>query len=106
MIQGALLWQQEGLVPPDAINQAVADYREEEDTLGDFLGACVKEFLGADITHGALFKAYQAFCTENGIRYALTSRVLAKKLKERGWRDGFDSRKQKLWRGVSLTNAG
>jgi hypothetical protein len=48
----------------------------------------------------SLFQAYRHWCNENGIRYPLTSRLLARKLRERGWKDGRTGESKCFWRGV------
>ena len=106
MIEGGLLWQKEGIEPPAIVRQAVADYRAEEDNLADFIGSCISEEQQAIALHSEVFKEYQQFCEDSGIRFPITTKALTKKLKERGWRDTFDSRKNKIWLGVLLNRAG
>jgi putative DNA primase/helicase len=100
------LWQRDGLTPPPAVLAAVNDYRTDEDTLADFIGACIQEEAGQCVPHGEVYRAYQQWATESGMRFPTTSKRLAKQLRERGWRDGFDSRKSKVWLGIQLSEAG
>jgi putative DNA primase/helicase len=103
IIQGCLLWQIEGLKPPSNVVQAVQDYQAEEDTLADFLEEAVEESTsGGGIPHQNLYKKYLIFCESNGIRFKVTSKKLAKTLKERGWRSGKKSYSKCVWQGVSL----
>jgi putative DNA primase/helicase len=101
-VAGCLLWQAEGLTPPPAISRAVEDYRSEEDTLGDFIEDCTKTEAGAVLPHPELYRAYTSWADENGIRYLLTQKGLAKKLRERGWRDTPTNKSRVSWKGVCL----
>ncbi len=103
MVRGCLLWRRE-LEPPSAVVAAVADYRAEEDTLADFLDACTTETPDGCIRHAALFDAYRQWAESNGHRYPLTSRVLAKRLRERQWADGTNGQGARIWRGVTLVH--
>ncbi len=105
-VRGAILWHQEGLIPPAAISSAVADYRAEEDTLADYINECTSEQHASVVTHAEIVRSYQNWANANCIRYPLSSKMLAKRLRERDWRDDFNSKKAKIWRGVALTNAG
>jgi putative DNA primase/helicase len=103
MVQGCLLWQKEGLKPPKAVATAIADYRAEEDTLAEFLAECTADMLpGGSVAHGALFECYRKWATTNGLRYPLTSRLLARRLRERGLRDTKDSEGNLRWVGFQL----
>ena len=104
MVRGCLLWQREGLEPPPAVVAAVADYRAEEDTLADFLDACTTENPDSYTTHATLFGAYRQWAESNGLRHPLTSRVLAKRLRERQWADGKNGHGARVWRGVTLVH--
>jgi len=107
IIQGCLLWQIEGLSPPSRVVQAVQDYQAEEDTLADFLEETVEESTSGDgIPHQRLYKKYFSFCETNGIRFKITSRKLAKMLKERGWRSVKKSYSKCVWQGVALQEEG
>lgn len=41
IVQGALAWHAEGLNPPQAIRDALAQYQEDEDIVGQFVGECL-----------------------------------------------------------------
>lgn len=58
MVRGCLDWQNEGLRPPAAAQNAVADYRRDEDSVGDFIEECC--IVGADY-HVAAAAVYEVF---------------------------------------------
>jgi putative DNA primase/helicase len=107
MVRGCLLWQKEGLKAPKAVATAVADYRAEEDTLADFLAECTADMPpGGSVAHSALFECYREWAVTNGLRYPLTSRLLARRLRERGQRDTKDSEGNRRWVGFQLKGNG
>jgi putative DNA primase/helicase len=83
VIEGALAWQQVGLSKPDAVKQAIEDYRVEEDTVEQFIAACVdivppqRNVAGRD--GGAIHAAYEYWCRQEHVppmgRKALTARL-------------------------------
>jgi putative DNA primase/helicase len=104
-IAGCLLWQKEGLAPPAEIEAAVADYRSEEDMLADFINECVSlNEPRATLLHSELFRKYDDWAGNAGVRYPLSKRGLSKALRERGWRGG-DKSGQVQWYGVQLREA-
>ena len=106
LIAGCLLWQKEGLKPPPEIEAAVADYRSEEDMLADFVSECVSlnEPPRTTLLHSELFRKYEDWAENAGVRYPLSKRGLTKALRERGWR-GDDRSGQAKWYGVRLREA-
>ena len=100
---GCMLWQQEGLTPPAVIEEAVADYRSEEDTLAGFIEECTREDRDSKTPHSQLFKAYEQWAKEMGIRNPLSSRSLSKRLRLRGWQQDPRTKSAKcIWRGIAL----
>lgn len=102
LVQGCLLWQKEGLLAPERVVAAVSDYRKEEDTLGDFIEECTAQDLCGSVAHSSLFKKYQEWATENGMRFQVTKKALAKQLREKGWKDLRTTNSFCNWQGVVL----
>jgi phage/plasmid-associated DNA primase len=88
---------------PTVIRAAVDEYKRDEDRLADFLEDCVSESCGGTLDHADLFKAYQRHCEDNGNRFRLTSRSLAKELQEREWRRTRSKSSKCVWLGYALT---
>lgn len=65
-VDGCLAWQRDGLNAPDLVTHAVADYREEQDTLGQFLAECCEVGPTYTAAAGALYQAYEAWAKQNG----------------------------------------
>ena len=65
-VEGALLWQKEGLESPEEVRIATEGYRNEQDSLGRFLA---EECMKADLVKvlAKTFKErYAEWCRENG----------------------------------------
>jgi putative DNA primase/helicase len=101
-IRGCLLWQAEGLRPPKIVQLAVSEYRSEQDVLSDFIAECTCEMANSQTPHGDLFDAYRHWAAEDGIRFPFSSRLLAKKLRERGWHEDRTKTVKILWMGIKL----
>lgn len=98
-VRGCLEWQRQGLGEPDEVKLATNDYREEQDTLGDFLAdACIVD-AGARVTSSGLYKRYAAWAQANGEK-PVTQKALSLRLVERG----FEKKKSSTveWRGLGL----
>jgi putative DNA primase/helicase len=65
-VEGALLWQKEGLESPEEVRMATEGYRHEQDSLGRFLAEeCIQGDLDKVLAKD--FKAHYAeWCRENG----------------------------------------
>ena len=80
-VRGCLMWRQEGLGTAEAIEAATQDYRTENDALGLFLDACCTRVPHARTPASQLYKAYEAWCIENG-QYCLKQAAFGRKLSE------------------------
>ena len=56
----------------------------------------------SNTSHSELFKAYQQWSAEMGIKFPLSSKLLAKRLRERGWRDMRTAESKCVWRAIAL----
>jgi putative DNA primase/helicase len=101
-LEGTRLWLQDGLHPPAAVIEASADYRDEEDTLADFIAGEMEESPGGRVPTAKMYVRYQDWAQRSGFRFPLSDRGLNKRLKERGLRmvrsDG-----KRYWEGIALT---
>jgi putative DNA primase/helicase len=105
-VQGCLDWQANGLSTPDEVQAATADYRKEQDILGDFFDNCVIKETSETVTVKELYEAYKKFCDDNG--EAPKDRLGKKKFNERVRDRGFDQYPAKgnvfTWYGIGLRN--
>lgn len=84
--------------------RVIEDYRDQQDTLGDFLADhCTK---GGETASSDVFRAYQAWCVSHGVRHSWTQKALTVRLtdyRRNGWH--ITSRRTasvRLLAGVSL----
>ncbi|MCX6971979.1 MAG: phage/plasmid primase, P4 family [Verrucomicrobia bacterium] len=102
LVQGCLLWRKEGLAMPPAIAGTLAEYRSDQDVLGGFIDSAVIEDQQARLKHADLFEKYLEWSRAENIRFTVTSKKLAKRLRERGWLSDRATG-QTLWTGYRLT---
>ncbi len=104
-LAGALQWGERGLDPPEKVVRRTAEYRKEQDTLGDFFEEfCVtgdtKEVLSSDLK-----KEYKAWCEREGQK-PMSANEFAALLQERGFKpDRFGHKQSRGWRGIGLLDA-
>lgn len=105
MVRGALDWQKNGLGCPEAVAAATKEYREEMDSLGDFLEArCVVE-PNATVPAAALYTQYGMWCDDTGERKE-TQTAFGARLSERGFESfkftSGPNKDRKGWRGIGI----
>jgi putative DNA primase/helicase len=98
-VKGCLAYQAEGLWPPQVVENATREYREEMDPLKEFISECC--VLGADywVSSKDLREEYEFWCKETGekpLQSGFTERI-----QERGCTPHRTSR-QRGWRGIDL----
>lgn len=81
------IWRSEGLVSPPIVAEAVEEYREEEDVLADFVTDEIEANPDGRVAKKLMFERYQTWATENQIRQPYSAKGLARRLRDRGYRD-------------------
>ena len=102
LVQGCLLWQREGLTPPDIGRAAVDEYRSDEDVLKDFIAEHIVREPCTTVRHCDVFERYQRWARAEGISFALSSKGLSKRMRERGFRDVRATGGGRAWAGIEL----
>jgi hypothetical protein len=99
-MDGLREWRQQGLNPPSRVLKSTGTYREDNDTVGQWIdAACVQE-AGLRTSMKELHGSYKSWCENSGVE-ALQSASLGKELTRRG----FDSIKERLGnarRGIAV----
>jgi putative DNA primase/helicase len=109
-VRGCLDWQAQGLEPPAIVEAATAQYRAEQDPLGDFYDECCVFAFDEWVASGTLYEAYIEWTKCTGIRRPLTKKLIGHRLRERGCTDeprkvpGPDGRRKSVrgWKGIGL----
>jgi P4 family phage/plasmid primase-like protien len=68
-VRGCLAWQQQGLMPPVAVQEATAAYKSSMDTIGRFIEECCHVDCGNSavrVRASILYDAYKQWCETNG----------------------------------------
>jgi putative DNA primase/helicase len=100
MIQGSLAWQDAKLGRPELIAQAVDNYLEAEDTLGEWLAECAEIGPHAKCLSGGAYKNFKRWAEQSG-EYAMSQKRFVQALKERGY-DTKRSNGQRFISGLEL----
>jgi putative DNA primase/helicase len=102
-LEGCLAWQREELEIPEAVKSATAEYRSEQDVLGQFLEAYTIPDERARTSASKLYKVYRAWAEENGERHVMSQKIFGTKLAERGM-DKLKSDGNLKYLGIDLTD--
>ncbi len=65
LVRGCLRWQKHGLKQPKTIQNAIGDYRHEEDIIGRFLEECFDRRSESRIGATKAYDAYKQWCDDN-----------------------------------------
>lgn len=82
MVEGCLMWQQEGLKQPEELTETKEAYRRGQDAVGLFLKECCSE--GGKVKASELYDAYRRWCDSSG-EFELSNREFSKRLREKGY---------------------
>lgn len=101
-VEGCLIWQREGLNPPEAVVEATDDYRADMDVLGHFLAErCV---VGAQsVGNTPLYKAFTDWCNDNGEK-PRSHKWMTEQLQDRGYKQNGGRKDGRIWLGLGLLN--
>jgi putative DNA primase/helicase len=84
-IEGCLMWQREGLNPPESVRQASEQYLNAEDVLGQWLEDCCLTSPRIEFcTTATLYQSWVEWCAKTG-QVAGSSKAFSQKLSERGF---------------------
>jgi putative DNA primase/helicase len=66
LLDGLRLWCDKGLIEPEAVTMATAEYRSASDPLGRFLSTCVDDSAGDRVQSSVLYQVFEAWCKSSG----------------------------------------
>lgn len=110
VVEGAHRWYTGGMTTPAKVRQAVADYRAEMDTLGDFLDQeCITDpELGSTamlVEASVLYDRYRSWALAQGEKNPLNQRMLGPELTKRGFtRRKYGRSRRWHWVGLTVTD--
>jgi putative DNA primase/helicase len=97
LVDGFAAYQHEGLNPPAAVTEATNDYRNEMDTLGQFIAACCVVNPKAQQLVSELREAYEKYSDSKA-----SPKTFGRELKARGFVEGQDGKGRRTYRGIGL----
>jgi len=100
-VDGCLRWQSEGLEPPSKVMEASSEYREDMDTLAEFLDA--KTQSGGQVSKFDLYAKYVSWCDDQQMndRERLSKRAFGMAMNERGIASAKNDG-ERVWLGIEL----
>ena len=98
-VKGCRVWQQSGLKPPQAVTEAVAEYRDEMDSLGEFITSRCVTAPNVKAKASELYGAYRQWCEDSG-EHPMSQRRFGLALGERGFQKTVP--KSVVWVGIGL----
>jgi putative DNA primase/helicase len=102
-IKGCIDWQKRGLGSARVVEEATADYREEEDELGEFLSEMC--LLQGRIERGELYHSYKLWAEARGTKFVPKQTTFSKRIGERQGIAPAKSGTKRYWVGVSLSDS-
>lgn len=91
LMRGLIDWKKHGLIEPEDVRLATAEYRDDSDTIGRFLRQTCQT--GEDtrerpwrVRKGNLFELYQAWCHQTG-GYEMAERAFSKEMQSKRFKE-------------------
>ncbi len=107
-VEGCLLWQKEGLGTTPEIDEATAQYKEEEDFTGNFLKECCSRIPGQQILSLKLYEAFKNYAKASGAHFTPDIKDFTHDLEARGLKKQvrtFGPEKGRMfWEEIFLVN--
>lgn len=82
IVQGAMMWQNEGLEPPQIVREASLEYRNEMDVISLFIDECCEKGETYRAPAGELFKKYQEWAKESS-EYSMSKQKFGKEMRKK-----------------------
>lgn len=98
LLIGCAEWQESGLGVSQDVKEATEAYRDEMDTLSEFINECCLVDQQCRVTKQELYEKYEKWCSENG-EEPLKKRTFGIKVTERGFQDDRLN-KARFWKGI------
>ena len=100
MIDGAVEWGLQSLMPPEAVRNATTEYLDAEDALARWIEECCAEDQSCTSTTASLFESWKSWCDRTG-EYAGSMKRFSQNLEARGYDRWKDPRsRRKGFRGI------
>jgi putative DNA primase/helicase len=107
MVEGYQIWRETGLQDPIIVMEAIDEYREQQDAIGQFLCECCETTPIGSVSIGELYRAFKQYARDNGYGFFRKSEV-DDYMKQRGyrknqnWNRGSDTYGKRIYEGIKL----
>jgi len=102
ILEGYKKWKEKGLITPEEIKEATAQYKDQMDVLAEFIEDCCIENRLAQATTKKLYSAYKNWCEENKEK-DMNKRTFGRRLEERGYKAlRIGQNRDRGWGGIDL----
>jgi putative DNA primase/helicase len=98
-VQGAMMWAEGGLHRSESVTDATAEYRVEEDVLGQFIDEHCEQAPDYSVTKGEFYNSYEVWAKDEA-GYALAKKSVTRRLKDIGITVGGDGKSK--YQGIRL----
>jgi putative DNA primase/helicase len=102
MIEGCLIWQHNGLQPPQAVTAATEDYLEAEDALRTWIDECCETGPNESDSIANLWAGWKAWAEAAG-EHVGNKRKFGQKLEDKGFSRAKGAKGRRRYLGVSFT---
>ncbi|MEK1378404.1 DNA primase [Limosilactobacillus fermentum] len=82
IVEGAMMWQREGLNPPQSVLDASNEYRDEMDVISLFIDDCCETGENYQAPAGELFKKYQEWAKESS-EYSMSKQKFGREMRKK-----------------------
>ena len=102
-IRGLRMWLNEGLEPPKEVIAATEEYRQEMDSVQEFINEELETEVGSWLLHQAIYNKFVKRQTDNNERL-ISSKAFAQKLREKGYNGQRRTGNQLYWEDFKFRN--
>ena len=103
LIEGAVRFYKQGLDDtPAAILKATEQYKDDQDTIGDFFRECLEDDKAAEATSAEIYEKHTKWSEDEGWKKPWTRTRLGRELRQRGYDSYRPSGKATTWMGIKL----
>ncbi len=100
-LAGCAAWMKDGLKPPEAIEAATTEYKDEMDVLSDFIVERIVKDPAAKLQSSILYNTYTEYSEGIGEKKPWSMPTFAKEMKERGFEKKAITGRM-FWLGIGL----
>ena len=102
LLRGCEMWRKEGLGSAESVEAATEEYRNDMDTVGQFIHDCfiVEATPITRVSNKELYEAYYRWCSRNNEK-AISQKLLTLRLQEKGFVRKVSSG-ERYWKGFRL----